>query len=105
MLRHCYNLVVSIHIIRKTNGLSASICIDFALDHHARAQLRALAILLQSLLPIQLVIPRILTGDHVQYGHALKVLARLRDGAPGEVSAAACLRSYKSTADNVLVIV
>ena len=46
MLRHSYNLVVSIHIILKSNGLSAGICIDFSLYHHARTQLGALSALL-----------------------------------------------------------
>ena len=46
MLRHSYNLVVSINIILKSNGLSAGICINFTLYHHARTQLRALPTLL-----------------------------------------------------------
>ena len=46
MLRHSYNLVVSINIILESNGLSAGICIDFTLNHHARTQLGALSTLL-----------------------------------------------------------
>ena len=46
MLRHSYYLVVSIHIILKSNGLSAGICINLSLYHHACTQLGALPPLL-----------------------------------------------------------